>query len=156
MSKISLLIYTLLILTPIILIFITYKLSGLRDYNRIQKKNLLRLMYLISIVLLILNAGIYISDQQAKNQSLDEISRINERFDILQAENKQLQNKSLNQSNDQQELTKENQIISDHNNGLSSRIQELKKMVSQKDLEIAELENQLKIHGLSAEQIELK
>lgn len=155
MSKINLLISILSILIPVILFFTTYQLSRLRDYNRIQKKNLHRLMYLISIVLLMLNGGFYYSSQQVKNQKTKEIIILNERFENLQTVNNQLLQEKLNLSNDHQELTKENLEISDHASGLSARIQELKSVVSDKDQQIAELKSLLKTHELSAEQIRI-
>ncbi|MFY9151623.1 MAG: hypothetical protein WAO52_06405 [Prolixibacteraceae bacterium] len=156
MSKINLLIYTLAILIPIILFYTTYKLSKLRDYNRIQKKKLHRLMYLVSIVVLLLNGGFYFSIQQYENQSKQEIRILNQQVENLKLEYNQLQQESFSLMNNRNELTKENREILENNNGLSTKLQELKSEVSKKELQITELTNMLETHELSAAEIKIK
>ena len=67
----------------------------------------------------------------------------------LLKDNKQLLSESKNLYNDQKELFEENLLISENNKGLSTKIEELKLIVTQKDDKINTLERQVKNLELS-------
>ncbi len=144
MSKYSLYIFILTIIFLLLIVYSNYKLTSLRDYNKSRKSKFNRLIYLVSIALIVLSIGIWYSYRENNtitNQEITELQELNVR---LQKDNNQLVQDGLNLRNGKKELTNENVTISNNNDDLSTKIQELRTIIYRKDQQIKDLENRLK------------
>jgi chromosome segregation ATPase len=127
-------------------------LSGLRDYNKYQKRRFNRFIYLITFVLLGLNVATFYSNKDAgKNVSLEndqlagKIENMKKDYNRLLLARDSLQNVL-------DTLAREKLIVATDNEGLSAKMTEMKSVLYQKNIQISALEKRLRSLETSASQ----
>lgn len=153
-QKFSIFINIIVISIPLLIAFATYKLSTLQDGGNSTKKKYHRLTYFSSIALIILTVGLWFLNQGENKATIQENKNLSKENKDLLKENKQILQDSKNLYNDQKELYKENVKISNDNRSLSTKVDELKQIVIQKDEKINVLEKQVKNIELSSPKID--
>jgi len=153
-QTISIIINILAISFPLFIAYAAYRLSILGDADSKIKKKYHKLTYASSVAIVLLTIGIWIINQEENKATIQENKNLSEENKKLLKDNKQLLQDSKDLYKDQKELYGDNLKISKNNRNLSTKVDELKQIVTRKDEKIITLEKQVKNLELSSPKID--